>query len=218
MMRPKAFIFDMDGLMLDSEPLYQQAWQTAAKELGYSLSTDLYLSLVGRSSAEADKIFLKIFGTQFPVTEFNQRWDIHWHSLIEMKGITLKPGLLPLLDWVEQKAIPKAVGTSSHSTEAELCLSIAGIRDRFPILVTVDQVNAGKPEPDIFQEAVQRLGISASDCLVLEDSNAGVQAAQSAGIPVVMVPDLQAPTAKSHAIALNIFSSLHEVLAWLRRL
>lgn len=215
---PKAFIFDMDGLMLDSEPLYHQAWQAAAAELGYALDTELYLRLVGRSSAEADRAFIQTFGEAFPVAEFNQRWDAQWRNLINTKGIALQPGLLPLLDWIEQQNIPKVVGTSSNSTEAELCLSKTGIRDRFSTVVTVDQVRAGKPEPDIFQEAVKRLGVPASDCLVLEDSNAGVEAAHSAGIQVIMVPDMQVPTEKSKAIALHILSSLQDVLAWLRSL
>ncbi len=215
---PQALIFDMDGLMLDSEPLYQQAWQTAAKELGFTLELDLYLSLVGRSSAEADRIFVQTYGEEFPVAEFNHRWDQHWRSLIQQQGIKLQPGLLPLLDWVEERNIPKAVGTSSNATEAELCLTLAGIRDRFSTVITVDQVKAGKPEPDIFISAASKLGISPSQCLVLEDSNAGVQAAQSAGMAVVMVPDLQEPTATSRAIAQQICASLHKVLAWLQGL
>ena len=218
MMQPKAIVFDMDGLMLDSECLYQEAWRTAANELGYELEAAIYSGLVGLSNAEAEAAFTKIFGRDFPVMEFSQRWQVHWQELVKSKGITLKPGLLPLLDWLEQQAVPKAVGTSSHSTEAQLCLSMARIRDRFATIVTVDQVAAGKPAPDIFLEAANRLGVEPSECLVLEDSNVGVQAAQTAGMTVVMVPDLQLPTDASHAIALAIFPSLHDVLNWLQTL
>jgi len=132
--------------------------------------------------------------------------------------VALQPGLLPLLDWVEQQDLPRAVGTSSNAAEAELCLTLAGIRDRFATVVTVDQVAAGKPSPDIFLLAAQRLGVAPHQCLVLEDSNAGVQAAQAAGMAVVMVPDLQQPTAASQAIAQPVLGSLHEVLAWLQSL
>lgn len=215
---PTALIFDMDGLMLDSEPLYREAWQIAARELGYELSPELYASLVGRASAEADRLFLQIFGEAFPVAVFNERWDARWRELIELRGIALQPGLLPLLDWVKHQAMPAAIGTSSNSTEAELCLTLAGIRDRFSTIVTVDQVIAGKPEPHIFLEAAQRLAVEPAQCWVLEDSNAGVEAAQAAGMKVIMVPDLQVPTAMSRAIALQILPSLHEVLAWLQSL
>lgn len=215
---PQALLFDMDGLMLDSERLYQQAWQMAAAELGYQLDASLYLDLVGRSNAEAETVFRQVCGDGFPVESFRERWDIRWQSLIAAEGIPLKPGLLPLLDWVEQQGIPKAVGTSSSWREAETCLQAAQIRDRFTTLVTVDQVAAGKPAPDIFLAAAQRLDILPQHCLVLEDSNAGVKAAHSGGMPVIMVPDLQHPTAESRAIATAIQPSLHEVQAWLAAL
>lgn len=215
---PVALIFDMDGLMLNSEPLYHQAWRIAAQALGYQLDDHLYLSLVGRSSAEADCTFRQVFGDEFPVKAFNQRWEACWQTLLLEQGVSLQPGLLPLLDWVEQQQIPKAVGTSSNSAEAERCLMLAGIRDRFSIVVTVDQVAAGKPEPDIFLAAARQLEVAPSACLVLEDSNAGVQAAVAAGIPVVMVPDMQVPTPQSKTTATQILPSLREVLAWLQSL
>ena len=218
MIIPQALIFDMDGLMLNSEPLYQQAWQAAAQDLGFTLEAELYLSLVGRSSEEADRLFGQMYGDQFPVQAFNDRWEEQWRSLVQQQGIPLQPGLLPLLDWVEQQGLPKAIGTSSNAAEAELCLGLADIRDRFAAIVTADQVTVGKPAPDIFLAAAAQLGMRPAQCLVLEDSNAGVQAAAAAGIPVVMVPDLQSPTAASQAIAQQIFASLHEVLTWLRGL
>ena len=216
MARPTALIFDMDGLMLDSEPLYQAAWQAAAQDLGFTIAGELYQSLVGRSSTEADRLFVEMFGDEFPVAVFNERWDQRWRELIKTQGVALQPGLLPLLDWVGEQGLPKAVGTSSNTTEAELCLTVAGIRDRFTTLVTVDQVGIGKPAPDIFLEAARRLGVTPAECLVLEDSNAGVQAAISAGMGVVMVPDLQVPTTQSTAMSTAIFDSLHDVLAWLQ--
>ncbi|HEY9890174.1 MAG TPA: HAD family phosphatase [Candidatus Obscuribacterales bacterium] len=216
MARPTALIFDMDGLMLDSEPLYQAAWQAAAQDLGFTIAGELYQSLVGRSSTEADRLFVEMFGDEFPVAVFNERWDQRWRELIKTQGVALQPGLLPLLDWVGEQGLPKAVGTSSNTTEAELCLTVAGIRDRFTTLVTVDQVGIGKPAPDIFLEAARRLGVTPAECLVLEDSNAGVQAAIAAGMGVVMVPDLQVPTAQSTAMSTAIFDSLHDVLAWLQ--
>jgi HAD superfamily hydrolase (TIGR01509 family) len=214
---PQAILFDMDGLMLDSECLYQKSWKIAAAELGYALDEALYLSLVGRSNAEAEKAFVQVFGADFPVDDFNQRWDQHWHTLVEKQGIPLKPGLLELLDWVEIQGIPKAVGTSSNTAEAHLSLKSAGIFDRFAAIVTVDQVAAGKPAPDIFLEAARRLDTPPEQCLVLEDSNAGVQAAQTAGMAVLMVPDLQTPTVESEAIALQVFTSLHDVRTWLTK-
>jgi HAD superfamily hydrolase (TIGR01509 family) len=213
----EAILFDMDGLMLDSESLYQQAWKQAAAELGYDLDDAVYLSLVGRSNAEAERAFVQLYGTDFPVETFRVRWEQRWQALVQIVGIPLNPGLLELLNWIETHGLLKAVGTSSNQAEATLCLQTAGIADRFAAIVTVDQVAAGKPAPDIFQAAAQRLTVNPSHCLVLEDSNAGVQAAQGAGMAVVMVPDLQTATIASEAIALQIFESLHEVRLWLSR-
>lgn len=212
---PQAILFDMDGLMLDSECLYQTAWKLAAGELGYQMDEALYLSLVGRSNAEAERAFVELFGDDFPVEEFGHRWEQLWQELINHQGIPLKPGLLELLDWLEVCRIPKAVGTSSNAAEAHLCLTRTGLWERFLTVVTVDQVGQGKPAPDIFLEAARQLGISPQSCLVLEDSNAGVAAANAGGMTVAMVPDLQTPTTESAAIATAIFTSLHEVLDWL---
>ncbi|MBF2035653.1 MAG: HAD family phosphatase [Leptolyngbyaceae cyanobacterium T60_A2020_046] len=212
---PKAFIFDMDGLIFDSELLYFEACQRAAAQLGYTVDQSLFLQLVGRSNDSAEAFFLEVFGATFPVHQFDRLWDAEWHGLFNTKGIAFKPGLLSLLDWLEHHTIPKAVGTSSRQEEAHQCLKATGIFERFSTVVTVDQVSAGKPAPDIFLEAARRLNIAPQDCLVLEDSNAGVMAAQAAGMSVVMVPDLQSPTPQSRAIARQIFPSLIEVHQWL---
>lgn len=213
---PQALLFDMDGLMLDSECLYQRAWKQAGADLGYDLDETVYLSLVGRSNAEAERAFVQLYGADFPVEAFRAQWEQRWQEWVKADGISLKPGLLDLLDWVETHGLAKAVGTSSNQAEATLCLQTTGIFDRFAAIVTVDQVKAGKPAPDIFLAAAQCLDVDPKDCLVLEDSNAGVQAAQAAGMAVIMVPDLQTPTAASAAIALQIFDSLHDVCLWLQ--
>jgi len=121
-----------------------------------------------------------------------------------------------LTEWIGpplQESFTTALGCPERAAEA-----VGLYRDRFATVVTVDQVAAGKPAPDIFLLAAQRLGVAPHQCLVLEDSNAGVQAAQAAGMAVVMVPDLQQPTAASQAIAQPVLGSLHEVLAWLQSL
>ncbi|MEM8810532.1 MAG: HAD family phosphatase, partial [Cyanobacteria bacterium P01_G01_bin.38] len=202
--RPKAIIFDMDGLMLDSESIYHLAWQQAVQSLGYEFDSQLYLSLVGHSNAEAELLMGQFFGDTFPFQKFRADWTAYWHAHVQNHAIPVKPGLIELLDLLETHQIPKAVGTSSNLQEAEISLKGASIWHRFAHIVTVDQVAAGKPAPDIFLRAVQKLGIAPSDCLVLEDSNAGVQAATTAGIPVMMVPDLQSPSpqAKQQAVAI----------------
>ncbi|MEL6246792.1 MAG: HAD family phosphatase [Cyanobacteria bacterium J06648_16] len=213
--RFKAILFDMDGLMLDSETVYHTAWQQAVTELGYTFDSGLYLDLVGRSNAEAERLMLEAFGGDFPVETFRTDWTRHWQRRVQTQGMPTQPGLWELLDFLEAEQMPKAVGTSSNAAEAALSLKSNRLWARFSAIVTVDDVAAGKPAPDIFLLAAQRLGMSPSDCLVLEDSNAGVEAAVTAGCQVIMVPDLQTPTPDSQARALQVCESLHEVLAML---
>jgi beta-phosphoglucomutase-like phosphatase (HAD superfamily) len=208
---PQAIIFDMDGLMLDSEAIYQRAWQQALTGLGYACDAQTYLQLVGRSNRAAEQLMQARFGPSFPIESFREAWLDHWRHQVTNQGIPYKPGLLELLDLLECHAIPKAVGTSSHGQEAEL--SLKGLQSRFAHVVTVDQVTTGKPAPDIFLLAARKLGVPPSHCWVLEDSDAGVEAAAIANMTVIMVPDLQAPSAQSQQWAARIVDSLHDVCA-----
>lgn len=209
--RPKAVVFDMDGLMLDSETIFYWAWKQAIADLGYHLDHALYLNLVGRSNQEVELLLAEQYGDRFPLAEFRQRWPLYWQQRIQTNGIPKKPGLERLLDWFESLNLPKAVGTSSNWEEAQLSLQAAGIFDRFSHIVTVDQAGRGKPAPDIFLMAAQRLEVSPQDCLVLEDSNAGVIAATTAGMQVIMVPDLQIPSEQAIVLSACILPSLNEV-------
>ncbi|NEQ50893.1 MAG: HAD family phosphatase [Leptolyngbya sp. SIO3F4] len=214
--RPRAVIFDMDGLMLNSEIIFHQAWQSTLVELGYdSLDDAAYLQLVGCSNDLAEKLLLKLLGSDFPIDRFRQGWTTRWNTLVA-QGIPIQPGLWPLLDWLDKTGLPKAVGTSSNDREAQISLKSTGLWPRFDAIVTVDQAGAGKPAPNIFLTAAKALSIVPAHCLVLEDSNAGVEAAIAAGMKVIMVPDLQTPTEYSQQHALTIVASLNEVLAYLQ--
>ncbi len=213
---PDAIIFDMDGLMLNSEVIFHEAWQTTLVDLGYDLDTATYLKLVGCSNDLAEKLLLNLLGTDFPIERFRDGWMARWERLVA-QGIPIKPGLWPLLDWLDKINLPKAVGTSSGDHEAQTSLKSTGLWSRFQTIVTVDQAGAGKPAPDIFLTAANALDIAPANCLVLEDSNAGVQAAVAAGMAVIMVPDLQVPTAYAQHHALKIVSSLNDVLGHLQQ-
>ncbi len=204
--------------MLNSEVIFHEAWQTELMELGYdSLNKSAYLQLVGCSNDQAEKLLLDLLGTDFPVERFRTGWMTRWEKLAA-KGIPFKPGLEALLDWLEEIGLPKAVGTSSGDREAQISLQSTGLWSRFNTVVTVDKAGVGKPAPDIFLTAAKTLNTTPSNCLVLEDSNAGVQAAVAAGMDVIMVPDLQTPTNHTQQHALAIMSSLHEVLEHLQSL
>jgi HAD superfamily hydrolase (TIGR01509 family) len=210
MPRISAVVFDMDGLMLDTESINRQAWQRAAEDLGFELDDEFYLSLLGRTTVDCESLVLRRLGTEFPMDEFRTRRRRFWKAQVEGAGIAAKPGLLDLLSFLDGQRLRLAVATSSHAAAAESSLRSAGVRDRFGIVVTGDQVARGKPAPDIYLEAARQLGVESPECVALEDSDSGVRAATAAGMTTVMVPDLKPPSAESRARAFRVVASLYE--------
>jgi beta-phosphoglucomutase-like phosphatase (HAD superfamily) len=210
---PQAVIFDMDGLMIDTETIYHAAWQKAAAELGYTLDQRLFHDLIGLRTEDCEAQIYASMGEEFPMAEFTARWESHWDNHARTQGIEIKPGLGELLARLETLAMPKAVATSSTWAEAERSLGLTGLAARFPVVVTGDQVANGKPAPDIYLEAARRLGIPPEACVAFEDSSAGALAAATAGMRTYIVPDLKPPTPDARAAAEAVIASLHDALA-----
>jgi HAD superfamily hydrolase (TIGR01509 family) len=208
---PRAVIFDMDGLLLDSEPLYRMTWKAAASSLGFPIDDVLYERFVGRGNPEAEKILREHFGEAFPLDEFRKRWHRDWDERLDASPLARKAGAIELLDLLEREGIPKALATSSPRVLALRCLS--DLVSRFDALAFGDEVAHSKPAPDLFLLASERLGIPAEECLVLEDSEAGVRAARAAGMDVIMVPDLVRPSQEIASMATRVCKTLHDVAA-----
>ena len=203
-----AVILDMDGLMLDTEPIYKSAWQSAADECGYVLEDDFYLTLVGQPNPACERALLNRFGDDFPIDDFRDRWSGLWRAHVETSGIPTKPGLTELLNFLRERQVPVAVATSSDRDYASLSLRAAQLETWFDNVITGDQVVKGKPAPDIYIEAAHRLGVAAVNCVAIEDSDAGVLAASALGMITVMVPDLKAPSPQARAAAFCVVASL----------
>ncbi len=210
-MIPRAVIFDMDGLMLDTEVMARIVWRQAGEDLGYPISDALFLSFVGRTGADSAAILKEVWGADFPLERLRARIASHWENLVARQPIPTKPGLAELIAYLEARGIRRAIATSSRRRDA--LDKLGPLIHHFEVLVTGDEISHGKPAPDIFLLAAQRLGLSPAECLVLEDSHAGIQAARAAGIRAIMVPDLLAPTPE----VAQVCASLHEVREWLER-
>ena len=215
MARPQALIFDMDGLLLDTEGLYKRSWTKAALELGFDLSDSLYLKLIGISVADAEGVLSQNLGEKFPLDKFRSRAKILYEELHVSEGMPLKPGVRELLAWARAEELPCAVGTSTVQAEAKNRLRHHDLLDYFQVVIGADMVERGKPHPDIFVKAQESLRLPASNCLVLEDAHNGLLAAQAGGMRSCLVPDLLPPSEESFQLAEAIFSSLHEVREWL---
>jgi len=210
--RPAAVIFDMDGLMLDTEPLAARAWGEAAAALGVGFDMALAQAMIGRNFADCGAMLRAHYAAPYPVDALLGRWHAAYDSIVEREGITLKPGVRELLEWLEANAIPRAVATSTRRERARGKLERTALLDRFHDLVGGDEVARGKPAPDIYVEAARRLGTNAASCIALEDSEPGVRAALAAGMTPIMVPDLHPPSLELVALDVVVLPSLHEVL------
>ena len=205
-----AVIFDMDNLAIDSEPSFIVAWRRAALEFGACLDERLLRGLLGRSADEVVLALGQAIGEGFDGRRFNRLAARCWREHVEAEGISPMPGLLGLLELLRRNRIPYALATNSSGVIAADCLRLSGLGSHFPLAVTREQVSSGKPSPDLFFLAAERLGCPASECLVLEDSAVGLQAAASAGMLPVLV-NAKAAEAGLQGLAAMNFLSLHEV-------
>jgi HAD superfamily hydrolase (TIGR01509 family) len=211
-------IFDMDGLMLDTEPLAAQAWIDAARELGIDFDHAVTLRLIGLNFADCGTLIRAHHGDDYPVEALMHAWGSAYDAIVEREGIVIKPGLLELMAWLETEDVRKAVATSTRRARALSKLIHAGLFERFSVLVGGDEIAQGKPAPDIFVETARRLGIDAADCIVLEDSEPGVRGAIAAGMTPIMIPDLHPPSAALLAMRPLVLPTLHDVRAHLMTL
>jgi HAD superfamily hydrolase (TIGR01509 family) len=175
----------------------------------------LALAMVGRNFADCAAMVRAHYGGGYPVDALLGRWHATYDEIVEREGLSMKPGVRELLDWLESRAIPRAVATSTRRERARAKLIRTALLPRFDELVGGDEVARGKPAPDIYVEAARRLRVNASDCVVLEDSEPGVRGALAAGMTPIMVPDMRPPSADLLAIDLLILPSLSDVLAHL---
>lgn len=206
----------MDGLVLDSEPTYAYAWRQAAATFGAQLDEAFAHSLFGRQAEDVERALAERIGAAFDYDRFRAAAAVFWQAHVRTVGIAPLPGVAKLLDLLVQRRIPYALATNSEAPYAAQCLRSSGLAERFAERVTRDQVAAGKPAPDVFEEAARRLGVPASACLVLEDSATGLLAAQRAGATPVLVLARPAP-AESAGLASAHFRSLLDVAAAIRR-
>jgi HAD superfamily hydrolase (TIGR01509 family) len=213
-MQVKAVIFDLDGLMLETEAIAREIWLSEAQKQGVPLSRTLYDSLIGRTYPDIHDIVQEAFGKKADATKFIADCLARYKERIH-QPIPQRPGLEAILDWCDEKGLRKVVGTSSGREFALVKLASGGLAYRFDAMVTGSDVERGKPAPDVFLKAAAAAREAPSACLVLEDSANGILAAKAAGIFSIMIPDLITPSPEIRAAAGVVLGSLAEVPACL---
>jgi HAD superfamily hydrolase (TIGR01509 family) len=199
----RAVVFDLDGLMFDTEALFHRVAAEMLAERGKVLTPEIMRAMIGRRAVEAGLAFKTLAGLEEPVEALMA--EARARFLAEMDAaVHPTPGLFGLLAHVEGRGLPKAVATSSRRSYAERLLQGHGLLDRFAFLLTSEDVERGKPDPEIYRKAVERLEVAASSVLVLEDSAAGLEAAKGAGAVAVGVPHEHSPAENLHAADLIV--------------
>ena len=216
--RPAAVIFDMDGLMLDTERLGERTWESASHATGIEFDLRLLSTMIGRNHRDTHAALVAHYGDTYPAEKLLAACRVAFDEIVASEGIELKAGLVELLDWLDANGIARAVATSTRRERAVAQLTRLGLYPRFATLVGGDEIANGKPAPDIFVEAAARLRVPRDECVVLEDSEPGVRAAIAAGIAPIMVPDLHAPSPDLLLMEPLVMASLHDVRSYLGQL
>jgi HAD superfamily hydrolase (TIGR01509 family) len=211
----QAVIFDMDGLMFNTEQLRQAGWVGASMQFGYYLCQETFRCTLGKRADEVRQSLIEAIGPDFPIDQIKKVRDAAIRNIIQTEGTPIKDGLLELLNALEMHQIPFAIGTSSNKEVTDFQLGNANLPDRFKIIVTGEEVERSKPEPDIFLKVSEKLQIEPKNCFVLEDSESGIEAAHRAGMRPIHVEDILPPSSQIKKIAHFLAKNLIEVREFL---
>ena len=204
---PSAVVFDMDGLLFDTERLYEQAAMAAAAELGYELDSAFHRTTVGSPWPVIRGLLLDRYGATFAAEDLREAARRIFGELAERERL-LKPGALELLDLL---GLPRAIATTSSRATVQRHLEAHDLVGRFHHIVAHGDYARHKPAPDPFLKAAEQLGVAPELCLALEDSHNGVRAASAAGMMTIMIPDLLPPTEEIRGLCTHIVLDLHDV-------
>ncbi|OFI48175.1 HAD family hydrolase [Floricoccus tropicus] len=214
----KAVIFDMDGLIFDTESIYYRGSQEVADELGIPYDAEVYNRFLGVGDSEIWATYHQMYDEEFGSDLVNDFIKLSYERVVDYlkSGVAeMKPGLLELLSYLEENNIPKIVASSNNKDIIEDLLKKNNLFDRFSNIVSVEDVKNAKPDPEIFNKAHEVLGIDMDNLLILEDSNNGVIAGHAAGIPVIMIPDLIQPDEELRSKTIAVLDSLADVPAFI---
>ena len=212
-----AAVFDMDGLMFDTEAVGRDAWNQVGEAMGFGDLTKVNEQCLGRNKAACREIFGRVFGGKLTLDEVLAAAKPIQRRYYEEHGMPCKEGLRELLAYLKETGRKIAMATSSDREDAEWNLRKAGLREYFDALVCGDMVKKSKPDPDIYLTAAKVLGVEPGDCIGLEDSRNGILSVKNAGMHPVLVPDLIRPDAEMISAAEVVLDDLGEVIGWIEQ-
>ncbi len=211
---PAAILLDMDGTLFDTETLFKELWQSTARKFGLHLTDSLYQRFIGARFDQCKELISELGGPEFNLTLFLQTMDKE-EKAIKRHPVPLKPGALELLVWLKESRIPVGLVTSSDKSTVTGHFSHYGGEQQFRVIITGEDVSQPKPHPEPYLKACQKLGMSSSEVIAIEDSNPGASSAIAAGCQTIMIPDVLPPE-KNIARQLKVqLNSLEQLPSWL---
>lgn len=211
---PKLAIFDMDGLIFDSERLFMGFLQKAAADLGYEITPEKYTLTLGVGGDTLAAKVREIYGADYPHQEISRRARLAMNTWTEHHSIPIKKGIPELLAFFAARQIPCCVASSTPTGHVIRYLEQAGLSRYFSKITGGDQVRHSKPDPEIFLLSCRHFGIKPENSLVLEDSENGLLAAHNGKIPAICIPDMKYPAAQYRDYAVYIAGSARDVITY----
>jgi len=213
----QAVFFDMDGLMLDTEPITIQAKVIEGNKIGLPITEAMVRDTIGMSQKNVDQYYQALFGDRYHHQYFIEKRREYLFRYMEEHGLPLKKGLIPLLKYLKSKHLPLAVVTSSTKEIVEQYQKYGDIFQYFDRIITGDEVKEGKPNPDVYLYAAKIMKVDPVNCVVLEDSKNGILAASKAHMQVIMIPDLILPDEEVLSYHPTIYASLEEAITYFEK-
>ena len=216
----KAVIFDMDGLLLDSETLSYETYVETADRYGLTAGFDSYRQMIGLNMIEGVNVLREVLPAQIDAAVFKAEWVAQYRERLA-SSVPVKPGVIKVIEQLAARNVPMAVATSSPGEKAREILDLAGLASYMVAITGGDEVERGKPAPDVYLTSIKKLvtasgGVSVDDCVAFEDSEVGVKAARAAGLRVIQIPDL-VPAAKPSSPPVHLIADTLEIGAgWLQ--
>lgn len=207
----RAVIFDLDGLLLDTEKIALSSFVATCREFDFEPDIDIYVRCIGTNSTKTKEILTQGYGRDFPYEEIRKKWSERYEETIAERPVPQKPGASALLDFLEQARLNIGLATSTKYASALAKLKQSGLYRYFDIIVGGDQVEKGKPDPEVYLTVSRLLNTPPARCLALEDSDNGVLSAYGADMTVIQIPDLKAPSRKVIDLGHPILDSLEDV-------
>lgn len=213
----KGVIFDMDGVLFDTERVCMKAWMAVAEKHGLPGMEELFNRVIGLNANDSRQIVLEAYGQEFDYPAFRQETADCFKKYIKEDGLPIKPGVPEILEWLKGSGYRVGLASSTRSESVLSHIKQADMEDYFSVVITGDMIEHSKPQPDIYLLACERLGVEPDQAYAIEDSPNGIRSAHAAGMWTIMVPDMIAPDEEMLRLSRVILKDMTEVLVYLQQ-